>query len=129
MKNNLHLKTFFSIFAVHFINEEYDMAKLIIQGKEFEVDGDGFLQQPEIWNEDIAMLFALEDGTGFLNEKHWAVIRFIRSYWQENNMAPMVRKVCQESGLKLRDIYELFPLGPAKGACKIAGLPKPDGCV
>jgi TusE/DsrC/DsvC family sulfur relay protein len=110
-------------------NEEQEMARLTIQGKEFDVDGDGFLQQPDIWSEDIARLFALEDGTGDLNEKHWSVIRFIRSYWEENDMAPMVRKVCQESGLKLREIYELFPLGPAKGACKIAGLPKPDGCV
>ena len=105
------------------------MATMVIQGKEFEVDGDGFLQQPEIWSEDIARLFALEDGTGDLTEKHWSVIRFIRSHWEETDMAPMVRKVCQESGLKLREIYELFPLGPAKGACKIAGLPKPDGCV
>ncbi len=100
-----------------------------IEGNEFEVDGDGFLQNPEIWNEDVARLFAQTDGTGKLNENHWAVINFIRNHWKENEMAPMVRNVCQHTGLKLREIYQLFPAGPARGACRIAGLPKPDGCV
>lgn len=105
------------------------MPKLEIEGKLFEVDGDGFLQQPEIWNKEVAQLFARQDGTGELTEKHWSVIDFIRKHWEETDMAPMVRKVCQNTGLRLREIYELFPLGPAKGACKIAGLPKPDGCI
>ena len=105
------------------------MSKLAIEGKEFEVDGDGFLQQPEIWNEEVACLFAQTDGTGELNEKHWAVINFIRKHWEEKDMAPMVRKICQHTGLRLREIYDLFPMGPARGACRIAGLPKPDGCV
>ena len=94
-----------------------------------EVDGDGFLVDPEIWNEEVAQLLAIEDGTGELNEKHWAVINYIREYFKETEMAPMVRKLCQNSGLRLKELYEIFPLGPAKGACKIAGLPKPDGCV
>ena len=105
------------------------MAKIEIQGRTFEVDGDGFLQNPEIWDEEVARLFATTDGTGELSEKHWAVINFIRKHWEETDMAPMVRKVCQHTGLRLREIYDLFPMGPAKGACKIAGLPKPDGCV
>jgi dissimilatory sulfite reductase related protein len=105
------------------------MSEINIDGKEFEVDGDGFLQKPEIWNEEIAKMFANNDGTGELNEKHWAVIKFIRSHWEENDMAPMVRSICKDTGLRLREIYQLFPLGPARGACKIAGLPKPDGCV
>jgi len=105
------------------------MPKVEIGGKELEVDGDGFLQQPETWDEDVARIFATTDGTGELNDKHWAVIKYIREYWLENDMAPMVRKICQDSGLRLKEIYELFPMGPAKGACRIAGLPKPDGCV
>jgi len=105
------------------------MPILKLDGKEFEVDGDGFLQQPDLWNEDVAQLFAVDDGTGELNEKHWAVIKLIRNHWLETDMAPMVRKICQETGLRLREIYQLFPAGPARGACKIAGLPKPDGCV
>lgn len=94
-----------------------------------EVDGDGFLVNPEIWNEEVAQQLANDDGTGELNEKHWAVINYIREYFKETEMAPMVRKLCQNSGLRLKELYEIFPLGPAKGACKIAGLPKPDGCV
>ena len=94
-----------------------------------ETDGDGFLLKPEVWNEEIAQLLANDDGTGELNEKHWAIINFIREHWLETNMAPMIRKMCQTTGIRLKEIYELFPMGPAKGACKIAGLPKPDGCV
>jgi dissimilatory sulfite reductase related protein len=105
------------------------MHKIQIEGQEFEVDGDGFLQHPEKWNEEVARLFAKTDGTGELNEKHWAIINYIRQHWKETDMAPMVRKICQTTGLRLKEIYELFPAGPAKGACKIAGLPKPDGCV
>lgn len=105
------------------------MAMIEIEGRHFDVDGDGFLQDPDAWNEDVARLFARHDGTGELTDKHWAVINYIREYWQEKNMAPMVRKLCQHAGLRLREIYELFPMGPAKGACKLAGLPKPDGCV
>jgi dissimilatory sulfite reductase related protein len=105
------------------------MAIITIENKEFEVDGDGFLTRPEFWNEEVAILFAKADGTGELNEKHWAIINYIREYWKEHDMAPMIRKMCQSTNLRLTEIYDLFPMGPAKGACKIAGLPKPDGCV
>jgi TusE/DsrC/DsvC family sulfur relay protein len=100
-----------------------------IEGRQFAVDGDGFLEEPGVWDEGAARLLAVADGTGELTEKHWAVVRYIRAYWQEHGMAPMVRKICQHTGLRLTEIYAMFPLGPAKGACKIAGLPKPDGCV
>jgi tRNA 2-thiouridine synthesizing protein E len=105
------------------------MAKIEIEGKMFEVDGDGFLSTPLIWDEEVAKLFAKNDGIGEMNEKHWAIIKIIRKNWEEKGMAPMIRTICQETGIKLREIYELFPNGPARGACKIAGLPKPDGCV
>lgn len=105
------------------------MANIEIEGKVFEVDGDGFLSDPELWNDDVACLFASYDGIAELTDKHWAVIRIIRRNWEEKGMAPMIRTICQETGIKLREIYVLFPLGPARGACKIAGLPKPDGCV
>jgi len=105
------------------------MPTIEIENKVFEVDGDGFLQQPEIWNQDVARLFALYDGIEEMNEKHWAIVNIIRKNWEEKGMAPMVRTICQETGVRLREIYELFPLGPARGACRVAGLPKPDGCV
>ena len=94
-----------------------------------EVDGDGFLIEPGIWNDEVARLLALSDGTGELTEKHWEVVNYIREYWLEHDMAPMVRKLCQAANVRLKELYDMFPLGPAKGACKIAGLPKPDGCV
>ena len=105
------------------------MATIDIDGKIFEVDGDGFLTTPESWNEEVAKLIARSDGIEEMNDKHCAVIKIIRNNWEEKGMAPMVRSICQETGIKLREIYELFPLGPARGACRIAGLPKPDGCV
>lgn len=105
------------------------MACIEIEGRKFEVDGDGFLTNPDIWDDEVARLFAKYDGIEDLNEKHWAIIRIIRRNYLEKGMAPMVRTLCQETGIKLREIYELFPLGPARGACKIAGLLKPDGCV
>ncbi len=100
-----------------------------IEEKELKVDGDGFLLDPYIWNEEVAALFAKNDGIDELTEKHWAIIKFIRQNWEEKGMAPMVRTICQTTGVKLKEIYQLFPLGPARGACRVAGLPKPDGCV
>jgi len=105
------------------------MATVEIENRIFEVDGDGFLSDPTLWNEEVAQLFAQHDGITSMTEKHWAIVRLIRKNWEEKGMAPMVRTICQETGVKLREIYELFPLGPARGACRIAGLPKPDGCV
>lgn len=105
------------------------MATIEIEGKIFDVDGDGFLTDPSIWNKEVAELFAKSDGINELNENHWAVIKIIRDNFEESGNAPMIRKICKETGLKLKDIYDLFPLGPARGACRVAGLPKPDGCV
>ena len=105
------------------------MATIEIEGRIFDVDGDGFLTNPSIWNEEVASLIARFDGIEELNEKHWAIVNIIRKNWEEKGMAPMVRTICQETGIRLREIYELFPLGPARGACRVAGLPKPDGCV
>lgn len=99
-------------------------------GKQIEVNEEGFLANPEEWNKEIAEFFAREEeGLEELTEDHWAVINYIREYYLEKDIAPMVRKICKTTGFKLKYIYELFPSGPAKGAAKLAGLPKPDGCV
>ncbi len=100
-----------------------------IDGRVFEVDGDGFLSNPQIWNDEVAQLFAKNDGIESMNDRHWAIVNIIRKNFEEKGMAPMVRTICKETGIRLREIYELFPLGPARGACRVAGLPKPDGCV
>jgi tRNA 2-thiouridine synthesizing protein E len=105
------------------------MDRIVVDGIELHLDGDGFLQDPQLWNDSVALEFARMDGTGELTGKHWEVVRFIREHWLESDMAPTVRNLCRHCGLKLQEIYALFPGGPARGACRIAGLPKPDGCV
>ncbi len=105
------------------------MATIEIEGRILEVDGDGFLSDPTLWNKELAAAIARQDGIPEMTEKHWAIVNIIRNNWEEKGMAPMIRVICQQTGVKLREIYELFPLGPARGACRVAGLPKPDGCV
>ena len=98
-------------------------------GQAVEFDPDGFMLRPDLWNDDVAAAIALQDGIDEMTEKHWAVVRFIRDYWKEHDLAPPVRMLCKESGVSVRQVYKLFALGPARGACRIAGLPKPEGCV
>jgi tRNA 2-thiouridine synthesizing protein E len=105
------------------------MPTIEIENTILEVDGDGFMSKPEEWNKDVAMLIAKYDGIEEMSEKHWAIVNIIRQNYEEKGNAPMIRTICKETGLRLREIYELFPLGPARGACRVAGLPKPDGCV
>jgi len=100
-----------------------------LQGIDVEVDEDGFIQRPEDWSEAIARAIAKTEDVDELTDDHWNVIFYLRDYYQKFGIAPMIRKLCKESGYDLKTIYELFPSGPAKGACKIAGLPKPTGCV
>jgi tRNA 2-thiouridine synthesizing protein E len=106
------------------------MSGLVFNGQVVALNEEGFLEDPSIWNEDLAKALAQsEEGLDTLGDEHWAVIRFIRAHFEEKQGAPMVRAVCKGTGLRLQQIYDLFPSGPAKGACKLAGLPKPDGCV
>ena len=101
-----------------------------IAGRKLELNEEGFLAHPDEWNDEIALVLAKEqEGLSTLSEDHWKIVRFIRTHYEQNKLAPMVRSICKTTGLPLRQIYELFPSGPAKGACKVAGLPKPDGCV
>jgi len=101
----------------------------VVNGKTYDVDEDGFLQDAELWDEDVAKDFATTESISLLGDDHWKIIRYIRNYYQQFGIAPMVRKLCKETGCTLEKIYQLFPSGPAKGACKVAGLPKPAGCV
>lgn len=94
-----------------------------------EVDDEGFLEHPEDWTEEVAKAFASDDNISELTEEHWKVINYLRDYFKEFGLAPMIRKLCKDTGCPLKRMYELFPSGPAKGACKVAGLTKPTGCV
>ena len=97
--------------------------------KIIEFDKDGFMLNPELWDEEVARAIAKEEGIEEMTEDHWKVVLFIRNYWKEHDLAPEVRLLCKELNLGVRQIYRLFTSGPARGACRIAGLPKPDGCV
>ncbi|MBU1338859.1 MAG: TusE/DsrC/DsvC family sulfur relay protein [Acidobacteria bacterium] len=106
------------------------MAELDVKGIKLQLNDDGFLIEPLEWNKDVALALAREqEGLDELSDDHWKVINYIRTYYLEKDLAPMVRKMCKNTGLSLKEIFALFPSGPAKGACKLAGLPKPDGCV
>jgi dissimilatory sulfite reductase related protein len=106
------------------------MPHLECEGRKLELNEEGFLLHPEEWSEEVARVLARDqEGLEALTEEHWRVVTFIRNHYLETNLAPMVRALCKTAGVSLRRVYELFPSGPAKGACKIAGLPKPDGCV
>ena len=94
-----------------------------------EVDEDGFMQEREIWNEDIAKALASTEGVAETTDDHWKLANYLRDYYLKFGIAPMIRKLCKEPGFSLKYVYELYPSGPAKGACKVAGLPKPTGCV
>ncbi len=99
-------------------------------GEQIEVDEDGFIQEPDKWSEALAAAMARsEEEIEQLTPDHWKVINYLRNYYKQFGIAPMIRKVCKETGFELKYIYQLFPSGPAKGACKVAGLPKPTGCV
>jgi tRNA 2-thiouridine synthesizing protein E len=105
------------------------MAIVKLGGKDLEIDEDGFIQNPEQWDDSVAADLAKTESVQSMTDDHWKVVRYIRDYYLKFGMAPMIRKLCKESGFSLKQIYELFPSGPAKGACKVAGLPKPTGCV
>ena len=93
-------------------------------------NADGFLLDPGQWDRDVALWLAREqEGLDELTAEHWRVLDYVRAFWREHDRAPMVRYLCKSSRLKLKRVYELFPSGPADGACKLAGLPNADGCV
>ena len=106
-----------------------------VNGKSYETDEEGYLINLADWDEDVAAYLAQQEGVN-MTDQHWEVITFLRDYYNEFQIAPAVRVLTKAIGKKLgpekgnsQYLYELFPYGPAKQACKIAGLPKPTGCV
>lgn len=111
------------------------MATIEIAGKNIEVDEDGYLTNLDDWTEEVANALAASEQIE-MSPNHWEVVNFLREYYKEYKIAPMIRILTKEIGKKLgkekgntKYLYELYPGGPAKQACKIAGLPKPTGCV
>jgi TusE/DsrC/DsvC family sulfur relay protein len=105
------------------------VATVEFKSNTWTVDEDGFIDDFKNWNKDWVEFVAGSEGIKEINDEHWKVINYLQEYYQENGIAPMVRLLVKRTGFKLKYIYELFPSGPAKGACKMAGLPKPTGCV
>ena len=106
-----------------------------VNGTEYEHDEEGYILDVNNWNEDLAQIIANEEGLEMTDE-HWEVVNFLREYYNEYQIAPAVRVLVKAVKKKFgaekgsnKYLYELFPYGPAKQACKIAGLPKPTGCV
>lgn len=90
---------------------------------------EGFLVNANDWTEDVAKYLAEKEGLMQLTDRHWAVINFMRKEYKENGEVPTIRRLKNAGGVPTKELYELFPSGPAKKAARIAGLPKPKGCV
>ena len=106
------------------------MADLEFGGEIFEIDEDGFLLGGiDAWNRNWMDYVKSTEGIEEITEEHWALVNVLQEYFKKNGIAPMVRILSKATGFPLKKVYELFPSGPGKGACKMAGLPKPTGCV
>ena len=105
------------------------MTTTLIAEKPVDVDAEGFLDHPEQWTEEIAAEIAREAGIAELTTRHWQVVRFMRERFLSTGTAPTIRALGKESGVPVKELYELFPKGPAKLAAKIGGIPKPHGCI
>jgi tRNA 2-thiouridine synthesizing protein E len=105
------------------------MTSATLAGSTVEVDAEGFLLDPQQWTEEMAPEIAAQNGIPELGERHWQVVRFMRDSYLQNGSAPSIRRLGKTSGVPIKELYELFPKGPAKLAAKIAGIPKPRGCI
>lgn len=105
------------------------MATIQVKGRLVGVDEYGFLLDPACWDEDVLKTLAEAEGIAELNESQLRVINYLRAYHDKYGSAPIIRKLCKDTGLTIVQIYNLFPAGPAYGAGKLAGLPRPSGCV
>ena len=100
-----------------------------IAGTDIELDDEGFLVDPSQWTEQIAVELARRAGIAPLSERHWQVVRFMRAEYETKGLGPPVRALAKTSGVSIKELYDLFPRGPAKTAAMIAGIPKPRGCI
>ncbi|MEV7389745.1 TusE/DsrC/DsvC family sulfur relay protein [Streptomyces sp. NPDC091215] len=98
-------------------------------GTAVPVDDEGFFTDPSRWTEPMAAQIAREQGIGELTDRHWTVIRFMRAQYTEKGTGPTVRALGKTSGVSVKELYQLFPKGPAKTAARIAGISKPRGCI
>ncbi len=100
-----------------------------VAGRNVEVTDEGFFENPDTWTEAMVPDLAKEEGIDELTDQHWMVLRFMRQEFQQKGQGPTVRVLGKTSGVSVKELYQLFPKGPAKVAAKIAGIPKPRGCI
>ncbi len=105
------------------------MSNTTIDDTVVELNSEGFFVDPEQWTESMAPELARRDGIDELSESHWTVLRFVRAEYFAKGTGPTVRMLGKTSGVSVKELYELFPKGPAKVAARIAGIPKPRGCI
>ena len=105
------------------------MTTLLIADRPVEVDAEGFLAHTDDWDEQIATAIARDAGIAELTPRHWVVVNFMRDRFLATGAAPSIRALGKESGVPVKELYELFPKGPAKLAARIGGIPKPRGCI
>jgi TusE/DsrC/DsvC family sulfur relay protein len=105
------------------------MTTMTLAQTPIEVDAEGFLQKPEQWTEELAEEIARGVGIDPLTDRHWEVVRFMRDTYLATGSAPTIRTLGKASGVPVKELYQLFPKGPAKLAARIAGIPKPRGCI
>ena len=105
------------------------MTTATIAGTSVDVDAEGFLTDPAQWTEQLAAEIAAANGVPELTGRHWLVVRFMRQRFLATGSAPSIRALGKESGVTVKELYELFPKGPAKLAARIGGIPKPHGCI
>jgi TusE/DsrC/DsvC family sulfur relay protein len=105
------------------------MTDVTYDGRTVSVTNDGFFTNPGQWTEDLAPLIASAEGVGPLTDRHWQIIRLMRSEYESRGTGLAVRALGKASGVPIKELYQLFPKGPAKVAAKIAGIPKPRGCI
>jgi tRNA 2-thiouridine synthesizing protein E len=105
------------------------MTTATISGIDVAVNDEGFFEDPDQWTEAMAVEMAAADGIGELTDRHWQVIHFMRQEYAEKGTGPTVRVLGKTSGVSIKELYQLFPKGPAKMAARIAGIPKPRGCI
>ena len=100
-----------------------------LTGTPIELDAEGFFQRPEQWTRDMADDIGAQNGIAELTDRHWQAIDYMRSTYLETGSGPSIRSLGKLSGVPIKELYRLFPKGPAKLAAKVAGIPKPRGCI
>lgn len=105
------------------------MAIRTINNKPIDFDAEGFMTNHKDWDAEVAKVIAAEEGIAALNDRHFVVLNYMRKEFETKGDGPSMRKLTKESGVPTKELYELFPGGPAKKAAKIAGIKKPHGCI